>query len=235
MVNWKRLDTQVAAEHGDNMPAAKRIRHLIRAAIGAGELAPGARMTEANLGAELNVSRTPLREALAALKAENLLHVDEDGLRVRKLLWADVNALYEMRSHLEGLAARLAANDASPSEKAVIAQIADEEVALINKNAAAEILAAHNARFHLIIWKAANNPFLLEAMQRLSSMMILLGATAYSLAQRRDPIQSEHAAITAAIIAGDGPAAEAAMQHHLNQALIARLSVLSVSQSMEID
>lgn len=235
MVNWNKIGEQVSEEHGNQLPSALRLRHMIMLAIASGELAPGTRLTETSLVAELTVSRTPLREALAALKAENLLHVDEDGLRVRKLAWSDVKSLYDLRAHLEGLAARQTAAHANESEKAVIAQIAAEEVALLQANAAPDLLAAHNARFHLVIWNAAGNPFLLETMHRLSRLMILLGATAYSLPERRESIKNEHAAITSAILAGDGDAAETAMQTHLHQALIARLAVLSTSQSMEID
>lgn len=235
MVDWDKIGNQVTQEHGNDMPAALRLRHMLVAAINSGGLAPGTRLTETGLVAELNISRTPLREALAALKAENLLHVDADGLRVRKLNWSDIKSLYELRVHLEGLAARLTAIHASKPEKDLIAQIASTEISLINSDASPSVLAAHNAKFHLVIWNAASNPFLLETMQRLSRLMVLLGATAYSLPERRASIQSEHAAITAAITSGDGDAAEEATQEHLRQALKARLAVLSTSQNLEID
>lgn len=235
MVDWDRISKKVALEHDSNMPAAIWLRHMLVTAIGSGELAPGTRLTETGLVAALKISRTPLREALAALKAENLLHVDADGLRVRKLNWSDIKSLYDMRAHLEGLAARLTATNAGAAEKDLIAQLAADEITLLESEASPTVLATHNARFHLVIWNAAGNPFLLETMQRLSRLMVLLGATAYSLSERRDSIQNEHAAITAAITAGNGDAAEAAMQTHLHQALKARLAVVSTSQMLEID
>lgn len=235
MVDWVKIGTQITEEHGEHLAAAQRLRHMLFCAIGSGDLAPGTRLTETSLVAELSVSRTPLREALAALKAENLLSVDEDGLRVRKLAWSDITSLYELRGHLEGLAARQTALFASPSEKAVIAQIATQEVTLMESAAPPHVLASQNARFHRVIWNSANNPFLLETMQQLSRLMVLLGATAYSLPERRDVIQNEHAAITKAISDSDGDAAEEAMQTHLHKALIARLAVLSASKAVELD
>lgn len=68
-------------------------------AISSGNLVPGARLKETELVSALAVSRTPLREALAALRAEGILERDDDGIRVRRLAWRDVWALYELRGH----------------------------------------------------------------------------------------------------------------------------------------
>ena len=93
-------------QDGDDVAQAAtpvRLRRLILDAIQAGELRPGARLKETELVAALSVSRTPLREALAALRAEGILERDDDGLRVRRLDWHDVRGLYELRGTLEGL------------------------------------------------------------------------------------------------------------------------------------
>ena len=66
-------------------------------------------------------------------------------------------------------------------------------------------------------------------------MMVLLGATAYSLPPRVDAIRDEHIAINTAIMAGDGDGAEAAMRAHLQAALTARLTVLSHTAVAELD
>ena len=70
-------------------------------------LEPGARLHEAELAAELRVSRTPLREALRMLLAEDLVEqLPTGGMLVRRLDLQDMRELYAVRAALEGLAAR---------------------------------------------------------------------------------------------------------------------------------
>jgi len=227
-----------AANAGEPMPpeaTPTRLRRLIMDAISSGDLLPGARLKETNLVAALSVSRTPLREALAALRAEGILERDDDGLRVRRLDWRDVHALYELRGTLEGLAASLAAQNASDAERSVIDDICSAEAELIRRNAEPDVLARHNRQFHHAILQAAGNRFLAESLERLSRLMVLLGATAYSLAGRAGSIRDEHEAINRTIQAGDAEAAAAAMSHHLDSALTARLKLLSLTAGQELD
>lgn len=212
-----------------------RLRRLILDAIQSGDLHPGARLKETELVAALAVSRTPLREALATLRAEGILDRDDDGLRVRRLGWHDVRGLYELRGTLEGLAASLAARNAGDAERAVISDICAAEAELIEGSAPPEILARHNRRFHNAILQAAGNRFLVESLERLSRMMVLLGATAYTLAGRAEAVRDEHEAINSAIQSGDTESAAAAMSRHLDSALAARLTLLSLTAEPELD
>ena len=225
-------------QDGDDVAKAAtpvRLRRLILDAIQAGELRPGARLKEAELVAALSVSRTPLREALAALRAEGILERDDDGLRVRRLDWHDVRGLYELRGTLEGLAASLAARNAGDAERTVIEGICAAEAELIEAGAPPHLLARQNRQFHNAILQAAGNRFLAESLERLSRLMVLLGATAYTLAGRAEAIRDEHAAINNAIRSGDATAAATAMSRHLDNALTARLRLLSLTGGEEHD
>ena len=231
--NWDRLAQQIDADSAASL--AVRLHRLIMAAIQSGDLQPGARLKEADLVAAMNVSRTPLREALAALRADGVLDMDADGLCVRQLGWHDIRGLYDLRGTLEGMAARLAASHSGHAERAVIDAICATESELIATGATPIVLAAHNRRFHKAILEAAGNRFLGESLDRLSRMMVLLGATAYSLPQRVGAICDEHIAINAAIQSGAGATAEATMQAHLQAALTARLTLLSQPAGAELD
>ena len=101
--------------------------------------------------------------------------------------------------------------------------------------AAPSVLAVHNRRFHNAILQAAGNKFLSETLHQLSRLMILLGTTAYSLPERADSIQKEHQRINQAIQRGQTTEAETAMRAHLDQALVARLSLLSLTTTAELD
>ena len=78
-INWAELTRQLAQR--DDLPSAApaRLRQLFLAAIQSGALAPGARLKEIELVNALSVSRTPLREALAALRAEGFWSVTMTG------------------------------------------------------------------------------------------------------------------------------------------------------------
>lgn len=235
MVDWQKFEKQLTATGQVAISSADRIRRLISMAIQAGDLHPGSRLKETELGAELHVSRTPLREALTALKAEQILEADEGGLHVRTLDWQDISSLYALRGKLEGMAAALAATHASASERQIIGQICADEVQLMAIGAAPSVLAKHNRRFHNAILQAAGNKFLTESLQQLSRLMVLLGTTAYSLPDRVSSIQREHQAINQAIQNRQPSVAEEAMQAHLDKALLARLNLLSLTNIEELD
>ena len=235
MVNWPQYQQEISARFGDKQAMAQRIRHMILAAIAARDLPPGTRLIETELGQQLSVSRTPLREAMAGLKADGILSHDDDGIRVRQLDWSAVNNLYEMRATLEGMAASQAAKRASIAEKKVIASINQDENQMINNGAASDQLAQINSKFHASILAAAGNPFLTESYDRLSRLLILLGVTAYSLPERVHGIQQEHNAINQALQNSDAQAAEVAMKTHLMHGLEARLRLMTTINTNDID
>jgi DNA-binding GntR family transcriptional regulator len=235
-IDWTQHSLTVRQTYGDSLSATRHIRHMLLAAITAGDVAPGARFTETELGKQLGFSRTPLREAVAALKAEGIVETGEGGsLQVRVLAYHDIHALYEMRATLEGMAARLAATGASPAEKSFIDEIRSSETQLIKHQAPAAELARMNSKFHHSIFLASHNGFLLEALERLSQIMVLLGPTAYSLPARIQEIAMEHNAINNAIQSGQADDAEAATKRHLRNAAKARLHIIANQQRATMD
>ena len=227
MVDWSKFDTEISAQYGDKLPMAQRIRHMVLAAISASALLPGTRIIETEMGEQLAVSRTPLREAIAGLKADGILSHDNDGIRIRQLDWSAVTNLYEMRATLEGMAASLAAQRASTAEKNVINAIHQDETEMITRDADPDQLARINSRFHASILAGAGNPFLTESYGRLSRLLILLGVTAYTLPSRVRDITKEHQAINSAIQTSDADMAEQAMKTHLMHGLEARLQLMA--------
>src|SRR6478752_4498071 len=89
----------------------------VRDMIIEGELAPGTRVHEGQLGAALGVSRTPLREALKFLASEGLIELSPGrGAVVRKFSPKDVRDSLIVLGDLEGLAGRLACKHATDAE-----------------------------------------------------------------------------------------------------------------------
>src|SRR5207244_5290504 len=96
---------------------------LIRNAIIEGRLEPGRRLKEEELARELGISRTPVREALLLLQAEELVVATPNrGATVRVHDARDIGDLYELRALLEGYAARRAAERISKREVGLLRQ-----------------------------------------------------------------------------------------------------------------
>ena len=195
----------------------------IRSAIREGGLAPGTRLTEAALAQRLGASRTPVRQAIARLEAEGLLTREPHrGLVVTRPDHAQVVELYVMREILEGAAARLAAQHASATEIAAMAELVAAEPARFGD---ARALAATNQRIHGLLYLAAHNRYLLRSLEQLADTMALLPSL-LTQGGRAEQAHGEHGALIAALEQRDGDAAEAAARAHARAAHRHRLAWL---------
>jgi DNA-binding GntR family transcriptional regulator len=195
----------------------------IRAAIRDGALPPGLRLTETDLAARFGVSRTPVRQAIARLESEGLLtHQPRRGLAVTRPDHQQVIELYVMREILEGAAARLAAQHATETELAAMAELVDSEPAIFAETAA---LSELNQRIHGLLYLAAHNRYLLRSLGQISATIALL-PTLLTTGGRAERAHEEHRAILAALQRRDGDAAEAAARAHSRAAQRHRLAWL---------
>lgn len=86
-----------------------QIYHQIKKEILSGSISPGSRLLEGRLAKQINVSRTPVREALHILEMEGFLEsFPRVGYRVRKITWREAIEINEIRAVLEPLAAKKA-------------------------------------------------------------------------------------------------------------------------------
>src|SRR6478735_7888896 len=117
------------------------------------ELEPGQRLYEPELAAELHVSRTPLREALRLLLAEDLLdQLPTGGMVVRQLSAREIEELYSVRGALEGLMAAEAATRLDDEGAATLRRLVDRNEKLVDLPTDA-MNAGHD--FHLAIAEIA--------------------------------------------------------------------------------
>lgn len=200
------------------------VYELICEDIRNGNLRPGGRLRESELAARFNVSRTPVREAIRRLEVEGLVdHQPRTGAVVRKLDYPELMELYEMRTVLEGTAARLAARAASPVELEELQQLNDE---MRDAVIGSDLLIRLNRQFHRRLLEAARNRFLLRAMVSIDNTLLILGASNMEQPDRAREAISEHTAVLDGLIARDSDVAEAAMRRHLERAQFARLRML---------
>src|SRR5690606_14473520 len=117
---FRRAAVRTAAAPVDTGEAASRSAHAyrkLREALASGALKPGQRVMEVEVAEWLQMSRTPVRDALRRLESEGLLtHEPRTGLVVASISRQAMLELYVMREVLEGTAARLCARHASDTE-----------------------------------------------------------------------------------------------------------------------
>ncbi|MEM6635327.1 MAG: GntR family transcriptional regulator [Pseudomonadota bacterium] len=196
----------------------------LHASIREGVFQPGNRLREEEVAERLNLSRTPVREALRRLEADGIIeHRPRQGAIVRQLGHAEVVELYEMRVVLERTAAEMAAKHGIMAEFDALEEL-NEAIGEERTNSARA--AAINQDFHQSLYLAGRNRFLLEAARALNNSLLLLGPTTFTDEMRIDVVVRQHHAIVDALREGDEEAAGAAAELHLNTSLRHRLNAL---------
>lgn len=192
----------------------------LRAFILSGELAPGERLVETQLAERLNVSRTPIREALRQLQRETLLTADANGgLRVPTLSIDDAMQLYDCRMALEQLAVKEACAQATEGEIHAIehwviqAEALDSNVLTLDN--CAQMLEVDYC-FHRAIAKSTQNRWLLSMLDQLFDQMMLLRVQTTRHNPQVLDICGEHRRIFEAIARRDVAAAVQAIEIHLS-------------------
>lgn len=193
---------------------------LVLEAIDRGEYRPGDRLVESELAERFGVSRTPIREALQRLETQAVVSRDGRSLIVASLDHDQLGELYVVRSELEGLAARLAAQHAAMEEIAVLREMIRRDRELMDQPAA---LSRSNKRFHRQIHLASHNRYLIQQLEMVHRTMALLSSTTLAAVGRGERALAEHELIVDAIESRDAPGAEAAIQAHISRAFETRL------------
>lgn len=188
----------------------------LREAIVNGHLQPNERLIESDLARSLGVSRTVVRAALSRLEHEGLVeHEAHRGSRVRLVEVAEAVEILEARSVLEGLAARLAAQRATPQDVERLETILAEMKRL---REAGDLLAVsdENAKLHGRLVEISGHRTARRLVGTLNSQMVRFQYRTILLPGRSDRSAAEHAAIVAAVGKGDADGAEDAMRAHLS-------------------
>jgi len=205
------------------MPQAQKDAYdLILDAIDVGVYGPGDRLVESELAERFGVSRTPIREALQRLETQSILIRTGRSLIVATLDHSQLSELYTVRAELEGLAARLAAQHATPEEIRVLKEMVESDRQLVDDP---QMLSRANRRFHKQIHFASHNRYLIRQLDMVHRSMALLTSTSLAADGRGEKAMEEHRKIVLAIEEGDGEAACRALKDHLSFAYETRLKI----------
>jgi GntR family transcriptional repressor for pyruvate dehydrogenase complex len=209
----------------------------IRELIVTGAWAEGERLpTEQDLGRQLDVSRSSVREALRVLEAEGLVEVKrglgtfvcpqpaDRSVPTDVVGWLSqrgetLEQVLLVRECVEGLAAELAADAITPAQLAELDRLLAEQQQVLaahsDDNAVVVGLAHLDMAFHLTIAAASGNDIVLEIVDHLIPAFQASNKAVLYLRRRAPEMEAEHLAIRYALGEGDAQAAGAAMRGHI--------------------
>jgi len=195
------------------------VAQRLRALIVEGGIAPGQKLNERDLASRLQVSRTPLREALKLLTAEGLVeHLPNRGAIAVQLSADDVAHAFEVMAALEGLSGELACARISDDELAELQALNFE----MRAHHARRDLPAYyrlNAQIHQAINHAARNPVLSEVYERLNARLQALRFSSNFDSEKWDAAVRDHDAMIEALLARDGVRLRRILVRHMQHKL----------------
>ena len=194
----------------------EQVAYRLRELLVEGAIAPGAKLNERELSLQLNVSRTPLREAIKMLAAEGLVELlPNRGAVAVSLNEQDVSNTFEVMAGLEGMSGELAAQ-----------RITDAQLGEI-KALHFEMLAAHarrdlsayyriNAQIHRAINTAANNAVLTTTYTQVNARLQALRFRSNQDEAKWNRAVGEHGQMIDALSKRDGATLKAVLVQHLH-------------------
>jgi GntR family transcriptional regulator, rspAB operon transcriptional repressor len=200
-------------------PAGPYLYAALRDQIVRAELAPGERLSEAELGERLGVSRTPIREALGRLRDDRLVEVrPQIGTFVARISPQAVSDAQFIREALETTAVRVAA------------ELADEEsMAQLEENLRAQERATDRIdidawlllddTFHRSLCDLSGHPAVWPVNERAKSHLNRVRRLSLSMPDYLPTMVDAHRTVAEAVIAHDPDAAEATLREHLRAVL----------------
>jgi len=222
-------DPDEPTAHGDRQAVAYR---RLRQAIVEGRYRPGDRLVEQRICADLDLSRTPVREALRALDADGLVVMTANrGAMVRPIDVDEIEDLYELRARLESYAAHRAVGRVRPEHLAAMDEAISAIDACVDRASAGDVDALRevdeaNGRFHGAVLEAAAHERLGVMLRRATDLPLVFQAFRHFDREALERSNLFHRLIRDAV-AGDDPArAESLMTEHVYQGrdvLLARL------------
>ena len=178
---------------------------------------PGEYVTDALIAEELNISRTPVREAFHRLEKENLLLYEaRRGWRVYTLSLKDINEIFDIKSVVEGMSARKAAECRDEGLRAAL-QSSFQEMCAAAAGSDIDTWVQADHRYHDVVFAMADNERARRITQNLNDQWNRVRIGFDTIRSRVERSIDEHKAIMDAILAGDGEEAERRTHAHFKQ------------------
>jgi DNA-binding GntR family transcriptional regulator len=215
----------------DRLGLSVAVGARLREMIVEGALAPGTRLNERMLCEQLNVSRTPLREAFKTLAVEGLIVLQPNrGAVVAQMSVPEIEQTFEVMGAMEGLSGELACARATDAE---IAEVRALHFEMLAAHARRDLPTYYklNHTIHDRINAMARNGVLTETYQQINARIQSLRFRSNFNQDKWDAAVREHGAMLEALERRDGNALRLILQQHLRNKRDAVLAVLGAAQA----
>lgn len=210
--------------------SSQKIYEKLRKKILEFEIYPGTRITETELAADFNVSRTPVRAALQRLAVEGHIIIQpKQGCFVRAVDIEKISQYYDVRVHLEAAAVELACENMGDDELSALEEIWNP--ARAKKAVNMDEIKSLEEAFHIEIAAASGNPVLLDYLEDVNNHIRILRRLGFP--DRKSVLETfvEHYELCQLIRARNARSARKAMIAHIRKSQnIARSVTLSQLQ-----
>jgi DNA-binding GntR family transcriptional regulator len=204
-----------------SQPLKEQAYQALRKMILSGELTPGQRLVEAQLARHLQVSRTPIREALGQLQRESLVMTDSDGLKVATFSATDAAQLYECRIALEQVSVNAACHNATTAQIRKLQRLVEQSEKLADTKSSQMLnfqLLELDYQFHRLIAEMSGNLWLQAMLDQIFDKMMLLRIQTTQQNPSVLDIRKEHLYVYEAIAQRNSEVAVEAVINHLQAA-----------------
>ncbi|MEX2416389.1 MAG: GntR family transcriptional regulator [Paenibacillaceae bacterium] len=210
------------------IPIRDKVYNYLRQAIVQGMYKSGERIIEREVADQLNVSRTPIREALFRLESQGFVRtLPRKGVVVSRLSPEEVIEIFTILSVIESLAMKLAAQKAEQSHREELARIIEE----IDRALAQPIFQEEHWKFHFkindVICRAAQSPRLTKMLDGLSDYVRAFVQLGYEHPGRMRKAMEEHRDLAKSVREGEAELAENFTRIHVENSKKAYLEVLN--------
>jgi DNA-binding GntR family transcriptional regulator len=190
-----------------------QVYEILKEQIIRGELLPGERILINKVSEQLNVSGSPVREALRILEQDELVISNSSGFAVNPMDFNDMKQLYECRMALEPFAARLATKNIGDKDLDRLKYLI-KEAKKSHELEEYEQVIKYNTEFHDIIVQNCDNQKLQNMIKKTRLLIILARRAEIESFKRKKDYLAEHDEILEALISRNGEEAERVLRRH---------------------
>jgi len=198
---------------------SKKVYRILKERSIKGNLAQGSKLLEAKIAEQLGVSRTPIREAIRELAAEGFVKISPNqGVVIINISIEDIQEVLQIRSVLEGLAARLAASKITKEKTKELESFNKNMEKFISKDDISNFIK-ESEKFHVLILDICGNNRLVQIRKNLDDQIHRYRSISLNIPGRPEYALKEHKEITKALKQGDSAKADELSKMHIENVL----------------
>lgn len=206
------------------LPLSANLYNEIQADILSGEIPDNSKLTEQAICKKYNVSRTPVREAFRQLETDGLIeYIPNRGAFVKGLTKRDISDLFDLRTLFEIQAVEWAIKRMSSEEIEALRETLEFMEFYTLRNDIEKVLM-FNSQFHNIIYEGTNDRMLQKTLYTYQTYLKHSVPSKTYSADQLNQILEEHRAIFNAVDTKNSAAGRKAMEYHMNQSKLRRIS-----------